>query len=237
MKSNDFLSNLLQVVGFLAAIIIALSQYFFSGNFKQFFVGYENLYSISNTTSLILCLAIILGIYSTRYGLDIRRYFSKSKKEEYFRQLQKPVGNDETKDHISEPAHWTIVSLGFVSIFVSVILFGLLSQFRQPTITSILYVLFICTSILSLAIFSIKIYIAQDFRNTEEKVRRQTLDKINEYFAGNLHIVSERVNRDDWAHPSRMYIVQKDGLQYWVQADANDPNKFFSVEEIKKNDK
>jgi hypothetical protein len=34
-----------------------------------------------------------------------------------------------------------------------------------------------------------------------------------------------------------MYIVQKDGLQYWVQADANDPNKFFTVEEIKKNDK
>lgn len=236
MKSNDFLSNLLQVVGFLAAIIIALSQYFFSGNFKQFFIGYENLYSISNTVSLILCLAIILGIYGVRYSLDMRRYFSKSKKENYFRQLQKPAGNN-TKDNISEPKYWTMVSLGFLSIFVSIILFGFLSQFKQPTVTSILYILFICTSVLSLAIFSIKIYIAQDFKNTEERIRKQTLDKINEYFAGNLHIVSERVNRDDWTHPSRMYIVQKDGVKYWVQADANDPNKFFSVEEMKNNDK
>ena len=180
MKSNDFLSNLLQVIGFLAAIIIALTQYFFSSNFKYLFNLSENYYSISNIVALILSLVIILGIYTIRHSLDIPRYFCKSSKEKYFKNLQE-IGNDKDKiKTIQQPRTWALSQSGFVFIFIAIILYGLLLMAKNAIAISLFYISFICSSVYALSIFCLKIYNLQDYKNTEEKIRKQTLDKINE---------------------------------------------------------
>lgn len=233
MKTNDFMSNLLQVVGFIAAIILALSQYFFSGEFKFFFASNEKLYSISNVVSLILSLAIIIGLYSVRYIIDNRNYFSTTKRDLYWKKIQEIKTYSQKDQIISEPWYWTISRLGFLLILISLSLYGLLVSSTNIYLTSISYVLFICTSVASLTIFSLKIYLPQEFKNMEERIRKQTLDKVNEYFAGNLHILSELEDRSNMMYPVRILIIEKDGKKYIIRCDANNPDKFFNIEEQK----
>lgn len=231
MKSNDFLANLLQIIGFLAAIILAISQYFLSGQFKFLFPKSEYLYSVSTIVALVLCLAIIIGLYSNRYLIDNKNYYSRKNRDKYWLKLQEARSTN--NNHlISEPAYWTLYYLGFIFIILSLISFGFLLFISDHYWRSLNYISFICLSVSSLTIFSLKIYLGYEFKTIEDKVRSNTLDKINEYFAGNIQIVTEGVNRSNMMYPTREILIIKDGDRYKIIADANDPNKYFNVEKL-----
>lgn len=232
MKTNDFLANLLQTIGFVAAIIIALSQYVFGGEFKQFFLGNESLYSVSNLVSLVLSLAIIIALYSFRYSLENRNYFNQRKRDDYWRKL-KEIREQKQDLIISEPWYWTVSNLGFVLIIITIILFCLMLVSPQKYLTTLSYILFVCSSVSALTIFSLKIYLVQEFKNLNERIRQQIMDKINEYFVGDLSIITEFEDRSNFMYPVKTFIIMKDEKKYVVRSDANDPNRFFSIEPIK----
>ncbi len=238
MKNNDFLTNLFQIVGFLAAIIIAISQYIFSNQFKYLFISNVEMYYLANTCALGIALATIIGLYANRYFLESKHYFF-NQREKYYKRIQEinensVKGKKCTKEVITEPWTWKISNLGFPFILVGLgsLYFLLSSQYLN--IRTISYIVFICSTIDSVTIFSLIMYTLYEYRNNEERNRDRIIEQINKYFAGDFKIFLESENRADPLYPSRVLLIEKGEEKYEVRADANNPNKFFEIKKMTK---
>lgn len=229
MKNNDFISNLFQTVGFLAAIIIAISQYIFSNQFKNLFVGNEQMYYLANTCALGVSLASIVGLYANRYLIEIKHYFTKKQEVEYYNKLKSVGQNNEV---VEEPWSWRISDFGIMFLLIALISLYFLISDHNAVILAISYIIFVCTTIDSVAIFSLKIYNQQEWRGNEEKNRERIVEKINQYFAGSFKITLEVKDDSNFMYPSRTIIIEKDGKKYKVVSDANNPDKYFQITEV-----
>lgn len=229
MKNNDFLTNLFQVVGFLAAIIIAISQYIFSNQFKGLFIGNEQIYYLANTCVLGISLVSIIGLYANRFLIENKHYFTEKSKVDYYTKLNQSIG---TNQAIKEPWNWKISDFGVVFLLVAMISFYYLISERNIVGLSIAYTSFICSTIDSIAIFVLKIYNQQEWRNSEYRNRDRIIEKINKYFAGSFRISEEFKDDSNFMYQSRTIMVEKDNKKYKVISDANNPDKYFSIVEL-----
>jgi len=246
MKNRTFLEDLFQSIGFIAAIMVALSQYFLSSNFELLFSQKPEFFNISNIIVIAMTFSIILGVYAARHTIDSKIYFNKKKRDKYWRMLEEQKNRKEDKDFsakkpreteiISEPWGFTIRQLAYVSIPLIIGVFAILLNSQNILVISIAYVSLMCLIVFSLSVFAIRIYTSREHRGHQEKVYLETLNKINTYFAGKINIKLEYMDRSNWMCPLRTMILEHQGKSYLVKTDANDPNSYFEITELKLKD-
>src|SRR3989338_4357339 len=137
VNRDSFFADLLQNLGFIAAIAVAISQYTLNDNFKYLFINNKELFSASSLVALALSIAIILGIFSHRFFLLNKIYLNPKKREKYFeylrnitsRNLQDPNNPQaqrrrvEHQEPVVEPWYFTMMNLAFVLLLISALCF------------------------------------------------------------------------------------------------------------------
>lgn len=247
MKNRTFLEDLFQSIGFVAAIMVALSQYFLSSNFESLFRQRPEFFNISNIIAVVLTFSIILGNYTNRHSIDMKIYFNKKKRDEFWEQqrkqnekqaidpqepnLKQTISKQDAHTNINEPWGFTIYQLAYVSLLVCVGIFALLLSSENVFVIAISYVLMICLAVFSLSVFSIKIYTAKEYESRQARIYSETINKINMYFAGKISIKFEYADRTNWMYSVRTTILEHNGKTYLVKTDANNPENYFEINE------
>lgn len=242
-KSNSFFSNLLENFGFLMAFATAFSQYFVGSNFKQIFGENQYLYSSVSTVALILSVAIILGVYCNRFKISLKTYLNKSKTTKYFEYLSKKreesLENKEKKNEdqikeVKEPFGYTIIQLSFLFIFLSLVFFALTIYFGHIYIGLVSYILFICSTVSSISIFSIQLYKDNEFTNKKRESDEIVFEKIKDYFADKIKIEYDSTDYSTINGPDRQIIFEYSGKRYRVFTKSNNPENYFLISEFEK---
>lgn len=249
MKNRTFLEDLFQSIGFIAAIMIALSQYFLSSNFSLLFAQRPEFFNISNIIAIVLTFSLILGTYTNRHGIDVKIYLNKKERDKFWGQQRKQNENQpqvplaeqgitnkqirkqENQEKISEPWGFTIYQLAYVSVLMCVGVFAVFLCSQNIFIIAISYVVMVCLAVFSLSVFAIKIYLTREYENRQERIYSETLNKINMYFAGKVSIKLEFTDRTNWIYPIRTIILEHNNRTYLVKADANNPDNYFEINE------
>lgn len=233
---NNLVTSILQWIATAITIMLPITQYIFRDNFKFLFGKYENLFSISTVVALVLSFAIIIILYANRYVLGGRMYFSKKNKDKYFTSLRNINKNTQENMYqnvyISEPRYFNIYHLAIISIPISLLAFSVfISNQEEVWIICLSYVSFISTIVFPIATFAIKLYTESRYKVRIKEVDNLILEKIRAYFVGEMKIKNHLTDNN---LPGTKYItVEYQNKNYFVKVDANDPEKFFSIEEEK----
>lgn len=192
MNKDNFFTNLLQNLGFIAAISIAFFQYSLNDSFKFLFKGDDQLFKSATLVALIISIAIIIGLFAYRYYFLNKIYFNNDKKNKYFNDLnsqqQINLSNPEesTKSRKQfkqpiEPWNFTLLQFAFFLIIISLISFVPLLMFNYISVLAVLfYVFFICSAVASISIFSIQLYRDSEYKTNIENINTIILGKIRE---------------------------------------------------------
>ncbi len=251
MNKNSFLADLLQNIGFIAAVAVAISQYSLNESFSIFFIKNEAIYKASSLVALIISIGLILGIFVLRNQLlnpiiifpwensaynkkrnqinaDINQIISEKgidEGEKYKASIQWPV----------YPKNITAIGLGFVFLFSSALSFILLINFHPIIwIGSILFILFITLSVTSISLFSIRLYNDNEYKTQRVATTEEIFNRINEFFADKVIVISDFQDINNFANPIRTIFVKhpKKGI-YRIDCNSYDPSRLFSIQEIK----
>ena len=242
-KSNSFFSNLLENFGFLSAFATAFSQYFVGSNFKQIFGENQNLYPSASTVALILSIAIILGVYCNRFRISLKTYLDQSKANKYFAYLNKIREDSLNKDGVKkgdqmkeekEPFGYTITQLSFLFIFLALIFFALTIYLGHSYVGLVSYVLFICSTVSSISIFSIQLYKDNEFTNKKRESDEIIFEKIKDYFSDKIKIEYDSTDYGTINGPDRQIIFEYLGKRYRVFTKSSNPENYFLISEFKR---
>lgn len=236
MNKTSFTSELLQNLGFISAIAVAISQYAFNDTFKFLFYGIENLYIASSLAALIFSIGIILGIYAYRFSLLNKIYFDSSKRDKYFEYLKwvnTPLEQRSSRNRtpVKEPWSITVLFLSFIFIIISFISFALFVVVSIPIFKVLLYILFICLTVGSISIFSIQLYRDSEFRRLQQINNDIVMNKIRERFVENIKIIVDSGGQFSQG-PDRTIVFEYNGVRYRVFTKSYDPNSYFLLEEF-----
>src|SRR3989344_4012079 len=225
MNRDNYLTNLLQNLGFIAAISVSFFQFALNDSFKVIFETNDSLFRSASLVALILSLALIWGLFAFRYYLLNEIYFNQSKKVKYLNEL-----NDENVKNrigtnvnsglsgrrakiIRKPWHFTILQLAFFLIFLSLFSFILLLIFNYISVFAVFfYVLFICSAVAAISIFSIQLYNDNEYRNKQQNTDTIILGKIRERFVESVKI-----------------IFEYNGQKYRIFTRSDNPNNYFNL--------
>ncbi len=239
-EQNTFFSDLLQNLGFIAAAVVALSQYALNESFKFLFENNTELMKMSSLVALILSGAIFFGFFAIRFNLLTKVYPNKKKKGEYFASLREeskveqpksPLGDKEKKiktgKKISEPFNFTLIQLAFLFILLSLISFMASIFSVNPYLVSLFYILFICFIVASISIFSIQLYRDKETKRKREETNELIMNKIRQYFIGDIQILYDSTNLFTLTGPNRHIIFEYKGTKYDVFTKSYDPESYF----------
>ena len=233
---NSFISQLLQIAGFISAITVAVAQYIFRSNFSFLFKGNMELYTVTSLAAMILSLAGVIALFSNRYAINKKFYINSKKKLEYFRSIRDQSMNNGSGEKmingISEPSNISIKMLSALFLLVSLISFVLMVISNHPFFISLLYIVFICLTVSSITTFAIDIYLEKEHEIKEKNIHDKVIDKIREYFTEKIKIKNEFVN-ENIMYQTRNMIISYNGDEYKVSVDNTNPDRFFSIERIK----
>jgi len=234
--NKDFISQILQYLGYISAFGIAFTQYFLRESIALFFSSDLHLFSASSLVAFLLSIVIILAVFSSRYSISFSKiHFSKSKYQKYLAQFrnQQPITEGQQVVSIPEPLGFTVKQLALFLAFLSLVDFGFFIAISDPLyIRSILYILLVNLIIAPLTIYATSLYVENDYSQREKAKKDVIQSKLREYFAGDIRIQQSWRDDSNLARPFQRMTVQRDGKKYSVVIDANDPEKFFTVDEI-----
>jgi len=241
MDRENFVSQLTQILGFTSAISISISQYLFRDNFKFLFKNNQELYTASSLVALIVSLALLIALFSNRYVINIKFYFNSKKRDKYYKYLNETsnVGKDmdskpEKKEQqiVPEPWNYTISRVSVLLIFLAIACFAGMVIYDNVILTSLLYIIFICSTVVSIGTFAIKIYLENDYKIREKNMDNLIMEKIKEYLVGNVKI--KAVNRDysNIINPYKTIFIEHNEITYKVLVSTSNPDSFFSIEKI-----
>ena len=250
MNKNSFLADLLQNIGFIAAVAVAISQYSLNESFAVFFTANEAVYRASSVVALILSIGLILGVFVSRNRLlnpimifpwENANY--NKKRDEINQRINKLLaekGSEEAekfKANIQWPTYpksITAIGFGFVLLTLSLISFILLINFSQIVwMGSILFIFFISLSVTSITLFSIRIYNDSEYKSQRIATTEEIFNRINEFFADKVVVISDFQDLNNFSNPIRTIFVQhpKRGV-YRIDCNSYDPSKLFSIQKI-----
>ena len=236
MNKNNFVSELIQIIGFMSAITVSLSQYFFRDNFKTLFEINSKLYGPTSLIALIISLSIIIGLFANRYNLSTKFYLSNKYKIIFLNAINENNSSPEilgkSKKLINEPFSYSFKKLSILSIILAIVSYLVVIATNKTIFDCLFYILFICFSVISISIFSIQIYLEKEFAQREEQINEQIFIKIKDYFAKKITIKSDFKNISNWQFPQRHIEIEYDKIKYKITCDANNPDRFFNIEEI-----
>lgn len=233
---KNFISQILEKVGYLSAFAVAFAQYFLRDSFRAFFGEDSKIYSVSSIFALLLSIVVIMAIYSNRYNITLKTYFSNKKRDKYFAYLRKnnnPNPNVvENIEQVFEPRSFTLKHIAFVLIILSIVLFVFFIQDNSIIFKSICYIGFISSIVGSITIYSTNLYLDNDWQQKEKDKKEIILNKIKDYFASDIQIPLSWRDQSNISQPLQRMVVVRQGKKYNVVVDINDPEKFFTVNEI-----
>jgi len=251
MNKNSFLADLLQNIGFIAAVAVAISQYSLNESFAVFFSGNEAIYKASSLVALILSIGLILGVFVLRGRLlnpfilfpwESAKYNKKRDLiNDEVNKLAREKGLEVAEQYKATvqwptyPKSMTAVDFGFVLLLFSLISFVLLINFSQLIwIGSILFILFITLSVTSISLFSIRLYNDSEYKSQRIATTEEIFNRINEFFADKVTVVSDFQDLNNFANPIRTIFVKhpKKGL-YRIDCNSYDPSRLFSIQAVK----
>lgn len=228
---RKFISQILEYLGYFSAFAVAFSQYFLRDAFRQFFESDLKLYSVSSIFALLISVVIIVAIFSSRYSLDIKKYFSNKQKNEYFKKLREQRGRN-NQEYILEPISFTSKHVALALIILLFAFFYFFISTGSIYIRSMMYIAIVVSIVSSITIYATSLYLQNDWRQNDSDKNEIISSKIKEYFAGDIKINFSWRDDSNFAKPFQKMVIERDGKKYNVTVDVNDPNKFFSVEEI-----
>lgn len=241
MNKDNYFTNLLQNLGFLAAISVAFFQFTLNDSFKFIFNANGELFESATLVVLILSITIILGLFANRYFILNKIYFNQNKKNKYLHDLNEQnrlVNNPNVKVSkklqkiVQEPWNFTLLQLAFFLIFLSLISFILLLTFNSILILTILcYVLFICSAVAAISIFSIHLYNDNEYKNKQQGIDSIILGKIRERFVENVKIIFDSTDTSIWNPniPNRTIIFEYNSEKYRIFTRSDNPNNYFNL--------
>jgi hypothetical protein len=226
MRDESFLSKAIQVVGFITSIAGLVTQYLLREDFKQLLkIVEDHTFSAFSFGSMITGFVLIIGLYSSRQVLGIKKYFWGYSK--YLKSIRDPKA-----DPVSEPFYidgkriaWSAVVVSFAS-FLSIILVS------DPLWKSILYSIFVVLLIFSVTIFLLAMYSVEEWRNGIRSRKERLKDRIQDFFAPQYKEVSRHEDTSNFLVPVIRQVIEVQGTKYSVTSDLNDPDKYFHVEKI-----
>ncbi len=229
---TSFFSDLLQNLGFIATGFIAFTQYSLSGSFQFLFRGDMQLLKVSSLAALITSAAIFLGVFTIRFSLTNKIFFSKKSHEEFQKKISKENKKDQNKRlYVPEPNSFNLIQLAFAFVALGVICFLIALSTDQSTVTSISYVLFIDFAIAAMSVFSIKLYTDRDNIKRADETNEIILNKIRTYFIGDIKITYDSTDYFQFVGPNRQIIFEYNGKKYDVFTKSYDPNNYFLIQE------
>ena len=249
MNKNSFFSDLLQNIGFISAIAVAISQYALSDNFRIFFGESESLFKAASLVALIVSIGLILGIFVMRFSLLNKMYLPFSGKSNYTKkmneisqkkaQVLQEKGAEEAQKYQNsvewpvEPHSIKAIHLGFVFLIFAVALFVLMVLQLAIWLTLFSFISFISLTVASISIFSIQMYRDGEYRKTREETDQVIYNKINEFFSDKVIVMSDFQDQNNFINPIRTIIVEHPtrGL-FRVDCNAYDPGKSFSIQKV-----
>lgn len=234
--NKDFISQILQYLGYISAFGIAFTQYFLRDSIALFFSEDPHLFSASSLVAFLLSIVIILAVFSSRYSISFSKiHFNRSKYQKYlaqFRNQQSEIQGQQTTS-ISEPIGFTVKQLALFLAFLSLADYGFFIAINdQLYAKSILYILLIILIIASITIYATSLYVENDYSQREKAKKDLMQSKLREYFAGDIRIQQSWRDDSNLTRPFQRMTVQRESKKYSVTIDANDPEKFFTVDEI-----
>lgn len=241
MNKDNFISQLLQIFGFISAIAVAFSQYIFRDNFKFLFGESTDFYSLSSLVALILSLVLIVVLYAERYFLSVKIYLDKEEKRKYFEYLRslnnnvpdniQPGSQNTALEPVNEPFNFNIKKISIFLIFVSLLAFTSFILFDSIIVKSLSHVIFICTVVTTITTFAIQLYLDNEYKQKQKDMDERILEKVKEYFSGEIKIKLVFKDERNLNIPNKQYIIEREGRTYKVIANYHDPDKYFSIEE------
>lgn len=241
---NTFFSDLLQNLGFIAAGIVAISQFTLSKSFLFLFNGNENLLKVSSIVALVLSMSIFLGFFTIRFNLLNKIYLNKKNKDEYIKSIPQtlPIPENETgkgdriinqNKQLPEPFNFNLVQLGFVFLILALIAFVFTLCPQQLFLISLFYVLFICFTVASISIFSIQLYRDKEGQKKRNEINNIILNKIRDSFVGEIKTLYDSTELFQFNGPNRHIIIEYQGKKYDIFTKSYDPENYFLLSEKK----
>ncbi|OGJ16445.1 MAG: hypothetical protein A2632_03205 [Candidatus Pacebacteria bacterium RIFCSPHIGHO2_01_FULL_46_16] len=251
MNKNSFLADLLQNIGFITAVAVAISQYSLNESFAVFFSGNEAIYKASSLVALILSIGLILGVFVLRNRLfnpiilfpwENTKYNKKRNLiNDEVNKLIREKGIEEAEKYKAAvqlptyPKSITAIGIGFVLLLLSLASFVFLISFSQTIwIGSILFICFILFSVTSISLFSIRLYNDSEYKTQRIATTEEIFNRINEFFTDKVVVVSDSQDLNNFANPIRTIFVKhpKKDL-YRIDCNSYDPSRLFSIQKIK----
>jgi len=233
---SSFFSDLLQNLGFLATAIVAITQYSLSSSFQFLFGENVQLLKISSLVALISSIAVFLGIFAFRFNLLNKIYISKKAKDRYQVLLSKQAKDQsigKIQQFIPEPFGFTLLQMAFVFIALGIVSFSIALSIRQDVVTSISYIVFVNFIIAALSIFSIQLYREREIVKKRNDSNELILNKIREYFIGDIQIIYDSTEPFQFNGPNRQIIFVYKDKKYDVFTKSYDPENYFLLAEHK----
>lgn len=249
MNKNSFFSDLLQNIGFISAIAVAISQYALNDTFGIFFLKNSALYRASSFVALVISIGVILGIFVFRYTLLNKIYLPLPGKKRYFDKLDEinkeknkilkekgeeaAVAYQNSVIYPREPFGLQAIHIGFLSLFLALIAFILLVIQNVIWVTVLCFVAFIVLVVASISIFSIQLFRDNEYKKKKDEVNELLNIKITEFFSDKVTVISDYQDTTNFMNPIRTLIIEHPsrGL-YRVDCNANDPSRLFNIQKI-----
>lgn len=224
---NSFFSDLLQNLGFIATAIVAVTQYSLSSSFQFLFKENVELLKISSLVALITSMAIFIGLFALRFSFNNKIYLKSKSKDKYLEELSKMEKG--SNQYVSEPKYFNLLQLAFVFIFLCLTGFTIALISTNDVLTAIMYILFIDFSIASLSIFSIQLYREREIVKKRDDSYQLILNKIREYFIGDIQITYDSTDPYQFIGPNRHIIFEYKNKKYDVFTKSYDPESYFNL--------
>ena len=231
---KNFISQILESVGYIAAFAFAISQYILRDNFKAFFGSDERMYSASSLFALIVSIVVIVCIFSNRYSINTKIYYLKKSKDDYMKKIRESANQNggQVKDFISEPRFFTIKQTALLLTMGSIGLFYLFVSQGNIYVKSISYILLVIFIVSAITIYATGLYLENDWGQQEKNKKDLIMFKIKDYFAGDIKVKLSWRDDSNIVTPFQKMLIERDSKKYNVTVNINDPERFFLVDEV-----
>lgn len=235
MGNDSFISKLLQGVAAVFTLAGIISQYLLRKEFFQILKidNTNSLYDSFTLAGLIIGLIIFVGIFANRYLINNKIYLDKKAYEKYLNLIRENQPKTEDKRlNIVEPFNFSVSNIAWVLLIFSVVFFILIPVIQNPLSKGIFYLLFLLAAIFSSTVFLLQLYLDEDWKKREKERRDSFHEKIKSRLSPSFKILNILENNSNFMYPVTTMTIEMSGKKYQINADSNNPDKFFNLIEI-----
>ncbi len=229
--------RILDIIYVLLGITTILGQFFYSSHIRQYlgFGSNDNSFVFLIIFTVMISLAITVTIYVHRYQIMMLRFHFRRDLYQKFLVQQYEINikpEEFPKNPILEPFYIDITKVSFILLLISIVLCSSMLVTSIVVAKSILYMLFILTSVSITVISLIHLSESISYQRTTDKQFDKVYACIKDFLAPHFRTIRRQDNFPQ-AGNTRI-IIESEGKFYSITANRSNPNLYFLVEEIEK---